>query len=282
MFKLPVFDEKHPRFKKSMELDIQLHGYPDWKYKSNIVLDDTLPDGFVWSRSFQAEYDLNETINKTVDDLRCNLVIDLHKRKSYFERNRKFNKVLWNVPKFVIEDDQYTIAKNPYFINEYGVADSPEQILNHYKFLENEADNYFVCMTPVYKKHQEKSGGWRWHKWGQYIGTKKRSGCEYLYDEPHIDMVIVFHVYKFKDSSPTFASKRFNFMETGSNKFYMVYFNNIHFCTIDMINKNVKTWDPSSDDIILSTFDTKDAENIVEWFEANYQDNWYYDEKEMS
>ena len=154
MFKLPVFDEKHPRFKKSMELDIQLHGYPDWKYKSNIVLDDTLPDGFVWSRSFQAEYDLNETINKTVDDLRCNLVIDLHKRKSYFERNRKFNKVLWNVPKFVIEDDQYTIAKNPYFINEYGVADSPEQILNHYKFLENEADNYFVCMTPVYKKHQ--------------------------------------------------------------------------------------------------------------------------------
>ena len=71
-------------------------------------------------------------------------------------------------------------------------------------------------------------------------------------------------------------------METGSNKFYMVYFNNIHFCTIDMINKNVKTWDPSSDDIILSTFDTKDAENIVEWFEANYQDNWYYDEKEMS
>lgn len=38
-------------------------------------------------------------------------------------------------------------------------------------------------------------GGWRWEKWGPYIGTQ-RSVADYLHDEPDIDYVYTFHVYK--------------------------------------------------------------------------------------
>ena len=36
---------------------------------------------------------------------------------------------------------------------------------------------------------------WRWHKWGPYIGTKEPK-CEYLYDEPEIDKVVIFELYE--------------------------------------------------------------------------------------
>jgi hypothetical protein len=79
----------------------------------------------------------------------------------------------------------------------YGVADSVEQIINHpeYKkqFIDSE-DKFVLCVTPIYREHQPKHGGWRWHKWGEYIGDHEIQ-CEYLYNEKDIDVVYVFHFY---------------------------------------------------------------------------------------
>ncbi len=67
----------------------------------------------------------------------------------------------------------------------YGVADNIEQIKEYYK--EEIADStrkFFIHLTPVWQRKENagKGGGWRWHKWGEYIG-KLDPKCEYLDDE---------------------------------------------------------------------------------------------------
>lgn len=76
----------------------------------------------------------------------------------------------------------------------YGVADSVSQIYRKYRKVLNNPDYLFIVdVCEVRKDHQPEDGGWRWHKWGTYIG-KKEPQCEYLYDEPKIDSVFVFHI----------------------------------------------------------------------------------------
>lgn len=83
----------------------------------------------------------------------------------------------------------------------YSVADNLEQILRFYKKEIEDPDNkYVITLTPVFqeKENRGKGGGWRWHKWGKYIGKLKRK-CEYLDDEDFGDdfkYVICFHIYK--------------------------------------------------------------------------------------
>ncbi len=50
---------------------------------------------------------------------------------------------------------------------------------------------FTVFLTEVRKGH---NGGWRWHKWGPYIGHQERSGCEYLDEEPNIESVFLFNI----------------------------------------------------------------------------------------
>ena len=79
-------------------------------------------------------------------------------------------------------------------LDSYGVCDNFEQVLALYPL--NEIDgNFSISFTPMYKKDQPKVGGWKWHKWGNYIGTQE-SQYEYLYDEKNIDLVYVYHIYK--------------------------------------------------------------------------------------
>lgn len=83
---------------------------------------------------------------------------------------------------------------------KYGVCDNEQQILDKWPHLENAKQRHFITMTPIYKKHQPISQGWRWHKWGEYIGNHEIE-YEYLYDEKDIEVVYVFHVYTLKPSS---------------------------------------------------------------------------------
>lgn len=83
---------------------------------------------------------------------------------------------------------------------EYGVADSPEQLLSVKKIRKafvDSPDQFVLCCTPMRKSEQEERGGWRWHKWGPYVG-KQKPQCEYLYDEPKIKEVIVYHFYQLR------------------------------------------------------------------------------------
>ena len=80
----------------------------------------------------------------------------------------------------------------------YGVCDYWEQIIAQWPDLALSPTRYAISITEVRKADQlEHSGGWRWEKWGQYIGTKNPQ-CEYLYDEPEIDSVLVYHVYRLR------------------------------------------------------------------------------------
>lgn len=78
----------------------------------------------------------------------------------------------------------------------YGVCDNLEQILQTIpEITEDQNRQFIITLTPVLKKLQSDGGGWRWHKWGEYIGTQKPT-AEYLYDEPEIEKVYVFHIYE--------------------------------------------------------------------------------------
>jgi hypothetical protein len=78
----------------------------------------------------------------------------------------------------------------------YGVCDKWTQVVKQCANL-NLSDDipYVLFVSPVRKSEQSKSGGWRWHKWGEYIGSQHRE-CEYLYDEPHVERVYCYHIYR--------------------------------------------------------------------------------------
>ena len=81
-------------------------------------------------------------------------------------------------------------------VESYGVCDDLDNLISKEPDLINDKDRYFcVALTPVLKSNQSKVGGWRWHKWGEYIGSQTPT-TEYLYDEEKIDKVFVYHIYE--------------------------------------------------------------------------------------
>ena len=80
-------------------------------------------------------------------------------------------------------------------VGPYGVCDSVEQLLAACPELEAPGRDFVVTLTKVRKADQPEDGGWRWHKWGEYIGTQNPT-TEYLHDEPNIEEVYCFHIYE--------------------------------------------------------------------------------------
>jgi hypothetical protein len=82
--------------------------------------------------------------------------------------------------------------------NAYGVCDSPAQFMALAgDYLTQSPRAFAVSFTEISRAEQPSDGGWRWHKWGPYIGACKPT-AEYLADERLIDRVFVYHVYEFK------------------------------------------------------------------------------------
>lgn len=79
-------------------------------------------------------------------------------------------------------------------ISPYGVADNVAQIKEYAKDILASDNPVVISVTEMKKTQQPEEDGWRWEKWGQYIGTQNPQ-CDYLHDEPNIDSVYVFHVY---------------------------------------------------------------------------------------
>lgn len=80
----------------------------------------------------------------------------------------------------------------------YGVCDSPEQFMAALgDRLAADPSQFVVSFTRVAKSEQSPEGGWRWHKWGPYIGTQSPQ-CEYIHDEPAIKEVYCYHVFERK------------------------------------------------------------------------------------
>ena len=79
--------------------------------------------------------------------------------------------------------------------DNYGVCDDYQQVLEHYPELNNEKKKFVLSLCKISKNEQPESGGWRWHKWGEYIDNQN-SHCEYIYDEPEIEEVYIYHIYE--------------------------------------------------------------------------------------
>lgn len=79
----------------------------------------------------------------------------------------------------------------------YGVADNLQQVVDFYNANEEGffKGNHVISCFEVHRNPDHPCCGWRWHKWGQYIGTQKPSR-EYLNDEPEIEKVVCFSIYK--------------------------------------------------------------------------------------
>ena len=95
---------------------------------------------------------------------------------------------------YYLQDYKKWIGNN-LSINEYGVCDHYTQILKQCPELKDPERVFLITLTPIKRKNQPSSGGWRWHKWGPYIGTKTPKH-EYLYDEDGIDEVFVYNIYE--------------------------------------------------------------------------------------
>ena len=123
--------------------------------------------------------------------------IDLSSEKTYFEHYTtgvyRHDGYIFNFNGFIEERCEDEIS-DKWVV--YGVCDNYEQVLERYKDILNNTDkNYVVGMCTVDRCRQSSEGGWRWHKWGEYIGTQNPKH-EYLYDDTHIDRVYCFHIYE--------------------------------------------------------------------------------------
>ena len=77
----------------------------------------------------------------------------------------------------------------------YGVCDGLQNFLDIFnEELATIPEKVFVTLTPIHRKQQPEYGGWRWRKWGPYIGNFKRTE-EYLFNETEIDTVWIYHIY---------------------------------------------------------------------------------------
>ena len=97
---------------------------------------------------------------------------------------------------------------------QFGVCDSFDQFLNKYEeLLKNDERTFVISFTHIAKNPGEEYG-WRWHKWGPYIGEGKPT-TEYLADEPEFDAgVWVFRiiqtdgpVYEWNSKTSKFEAK---------------------------------------------------------------------------
>lgn len=72
------------------------------------------------------------------------------------------------------------------WFNAYGVVDSWTQLPLTY--LESDPRNLLVFLGRHTKAEQPAEGGWRWHKWGPYLGIFREQvkQNEYLHDTPDV------------------------------------------------------------------------------------------------
>lgn len=104
--------------------------------------------------------------------------------KEYYKKRNSFKDSL----------DRMYFEKNHW---DYGVADNVEQVIEYYN--KNEEvyfnGNHVILYYEINKNINAPQTGWRWYKHGDYIGAQNPC-CEYLNDEPEIEKVICFSIYK--------------------------------------------------------------------------------------
>lgn len=106
----------------------------------------------------------------------------------------------WNFEEFLPQRLSYEAmyctvkAPPPHFeFDAYGVCDSPEQFMASVgKALEADKRQFVASLVRI---SADAEGGWRWKKWGPYVGDGKPT-TEYIADEPILRTVYTYHFYE--------------------------------------------------------------------------------------
>lgn len=111
----------------------------------------------------------------------------------------------WSIDQLGVSIRERWREEQPGYLDfeEYGVCDTPEQAVEGLG-LRARPERFFVSFVEINKATQPSDGGWRWHKWGSYIGDHEPQ-CEYIHDEPEIEKVYTFHVYELADAKSAAA-----------------------------------------------------------------------------
>jgi hypothetical protein len=112
-----------------------------------------------------------------------------------FHFTLEFNQDIVNAGIRTLPDYKPIVETHDRYVSCYGVCDNHEQILTHIPEVKESEQKFIISLTLIRKADQDENGGWRWHKWGEYIGTQNPQ-CEYIYDEPTIEQVYVYHIYR--------------------------------------------------------------------------------------
>ncbi|NUJ17431.1 hypothetical protein FKN04_12680 [Bacillus glycinifermentans] len=79
----------------------------------------------------------------------------------------------------------------------FGVCDHFQQVLDLHPVITISPNKFVIGLTKVRRKDQPRKYGWRWCKWGEYIGNHTPQH-EYLYDEEGIEEVFVYKIIRIK------------------------------------------------------------------------------------
>ena len=76
-----------------------------------------------------------------------------------------------------------------------GVCDDLKNLLEVYPELQQSERQFVLTMQYIDAAEQPEIYGWRWYKWGEYIGEYEPK-MQYIYDEPEITGVYCYHIYE--------------------------------------------------------------------------------------
>lgn len=80
----------------------------------------------------------------------------------------------------------------------YGLCDNAEQVIKKYPEIVESEKPYVIILRPFFREYEPAEQGFRYHKWGEYIGTQELRN-EYLYDDEHVEYVCAFTIYEIEE-----------------------------------------------------------------------------------
>lgn len=179
-----------------------LEGFTGWEeYYDSVPLPTRISEGHYWD-CFTVEMLLRDRILTQytfADEMRV-VFQEFNARFNELEEREKNGEVITDADEEAILNPhrekmlKFHSSEAP---ADYGICDSPEQVLERWPALAEDPRRFIIFFGEIKKEDQPKHGGWRWHKWGEYIGTKNPQ-YEYLADEEDIDSVLIFSVIQFK------------------------------------------------------------------------------------
>lgn len=169
---------------EDLDLDYYRNKFKEWTLiTEDIILEEDSKDldiTGIYMSDLNGHYDIEELTNfNEVDEFE---LIDKYK---FFPMNGVSDNALQvkNYLNKIINIYLNGTSKDEYFFEGQGL----------FNLIKNEPNYQFILLlTPIINNHDKSSwGGWRWHKWGEYIG-KHNPQYEYLDHESGIDYVLVW------------------------------------------------------------------------------------------